>query len=211
MYSFKNVLILAPHTDDGEIGAGGFIAKLIDAGADVTYIAFSIAEESVPDGFPKDILKTEVKLATATLGIKPERLIVFNFRVRRFDAVRQEILEELIKIRKKNDFDLVLVPSMCDLHQDHSVISREGVRAFKGTTILGYELIWNKLSSSNNLFVKLESKHIERKIAALQCYNSQYGRSYVSKDFVFALAHTRGVQIGSQYAESFEVIRWVMN
>jgi LmbE family N-acetylglucosaminyl deacetylase len=55
---------LAPHTDDGELGAGGFISKLVDEGAEVFYMAFSTAEESVPEGFPKDILKTEVKAAT---------------------------------------------------------------------------------------------------------------------------------------------------
>ena len=55
--SFKNVLVLAPHTDDGELGAGGTIAKLIEGGAKVTYAAFSTAAESVPDGLPKDILE----------------------------------------------------------------------------------------------------------------------------------------------------------
>jgi LmbE family N-acetylglucosaminyl deacetylase len=55
---FKNVLVLAPHTDDGELGAGGFIAKLIEQGAKVTYVAFSTAEESGPDHLPKDILES---------------------------------------------------------------------------------------------------------------------------------------------------------
>ncbi|MGL4335869.1 MAG: PIG-L deacetylase family protein, partial [Turicibacter sp.] len=50
MNFFRKVLVLAPHTDDGELGAGGFIAKLIDAGSEVTYVAFSIAEDSVPAG-----------------------------------------------------------------------------------------------------------------------------------------------------------------
>ena len=74
----KNVLVLAPHTDDGELGAGGFISKLIEHGATVTYVAFSTAEESVPDHLPKDILKTEVKVAVSKLGIKPENLIIYN-------------------------------------------------------------------------------------------------------------------------------------
>ena len=40
---FKNVYVLAPHTDDGELGAGGTIAKLIELGANVYYFAFSTA------------------------------------------------------------------------------------------------------------------------------------------------------------------------
>ena len=66
---FKTVYVLAPHTDDGELGAGATIAKLIEEGANVYYFAFSTAETSVPEGFPKDILKTEVIDATAKLGI----------------------------------------------------------------------------------------------------------------------------------------------
>lgn len=30
--NFKNILVLAPHTDDGELGAGGFISKAIEGG-----------------------------------------------------------------------------------------------------------------------------------------------------------------------------------
>ena len=41
--NFKNILVLAPHTDDGEFGCGGTIAKLIDQGKNVFYAAFSTA------------------------------------------------------------------------------------------------------------------------------------------------------------------------
>ena len=68
---FKDVLVLSPHTDDWELGAGGTICKLIAEGSRVTYVAFSTAEESVPAAFPRDILKTEVRNATSVLGIKP--------------------------------------------------------------------------------------------------------------------------------------------
>lgn len=209
--NFKNILILAPHTDDGELGAGGFIAKLIEQGANVTYAAFSTAEESVPDHLPKDILKTEVRAATAKLGINPDNLIIFNYQVRKLNYVRQEILENLIEIRKNSHYDLVLMPSMKDIHQDHATIAQEGLRAFKNTTILGYELIWNNLSFDTTSFVKLERHHVEAKYSALQCYQSQAGRDYMSRDFVYSLAKARGVQIGAEYAESFEVVRWVIN
>ncbi len=32
---WKRVLVLAPHTDDGEFGAGGTIARLVEGGAEV--------------------------------------------------------------------------------------------------------------------------------------------------------------------------------
>ena len=203
----KNVLVLAPHTDDGELGLGGTINKLITEGKRVTYVAFSTAEESVPPGFPKDILKTEVRNATAQLGIKSENLIIYSYQVRKLNYVRQEILEELIKIRKREKYDLVFIPSLHDIHQDHTTIAQEGVRAFKNTTILGYELIWNNLSFDTQCFVRLQEDDIKAKIMALKEYHSQGKRDYLSDEFIYSLAKTRGVQVGSEYAEAFEVIR----
>lgn len=205
----KNVLVLAPHTDDGELGAGGTIAKLTEGGAKVFYAAFSTAEQSVPEGFEKDILKREVRAATQELGIPEERLFVYNYEVRKLNYARQEILEDLIVLRRNIDFDLILMPSLNDVHQDHMTVANEGLRAFKNKTILGYELIWNNLKFDIQCFVFLEDRHVEHKIKALSHYQSQGHRVYMSDAFIRSLAMTRGVQIGTSYAEAFEVIRLV--
>lgn len=209
MMEFKNILVLAPHTDDGELGAGGFLSKLATNGANIKYVAFSSAAESLPEGFPKDTLVKEVKLATSVLGISD--IAIKNYPVRNFDLHRQEILDDLIKIRKENNFDLVLIPSTSDVHQDHQVIMQEGIRAFKNTTILGYELIWNSFDFKNHLYVKLDEADIMAKVNALQKYASQAHRPYMSEEFVRSLAYTRGLQVNHKYAECFEVIRWVIN
>lgn len=209
--NLKNVIVLAPHTDDGELGCGGTIAKLIDAGVNVYYVAFSTAEKSLPKGFAPDTLKVEVKKATQVLGINASNLIIFNHEVRKLNYVRQEVLESLVLIRNKIDVDLVFLPSLNDIHQDHKTIAEEGLRAFKNVTILGYELIWNNLTFNTTSFVKLDKKHIEKKALALKEYKSQNGRSYMTDDFIFSLAKTRGVQIGVDYAEAFEVLRLIIN
>jgi LmbE family N-acetylglucosaminyl deacetylase len=205
--SFKRALVLAPHTDDGELGAGGTIARLIEAGVEMYYAAFSTAEQSVPAGYPKDILKTEVRNATLKLGIKSENLLIYNYEVRKLNYLRQEILEELIRLRSEIKPDLIFMPSLHDIHQDHTTIAQEGLRAFKQKTILGYELIWNNLTFSTTCFVKLNEEHIARKCMALKEYASQKHRDYLSEDFIRSLARTRGVQVGCDFAESFEVIR----
>lgn len=205
--NFKNVLVLAPHTDDGELGAGATISKLIEHGAKVTYVAFSTASQSVPEGFPSDVLKTEVQDATLSLGIAPENLIIYDYEVRKLNYFRQEILEDLIGLRRSKNYDLVLTPSLQDIHQDHATVSIESLRAFKNTTILGYELIWNNLSFDTKCFVKLNEIHLLDKCIALKKYRSQGYRSYLSEEFIFSLAKTRGVQAGCDYAECFEVIR----
>lgn len=133
---YSRVLVLAPHTDDGELGAGGTIAKLVESGVDVFYAAFSTAEQSVPIGFPKDILKTEVKNATMKLGIKPKNLFIYNYEVRKLNYKRQELLEDLVRLRSSVNPDLVLLPSMHDIHQDHSTVAQRVLWAFKQRTIL---------------------------------------------------------------------------
>lgn len=208
--SFQHALVLAPHTDDGEIGAGATIARLVELGCRVSYVAFSSCEESVPAGYPKDILKTEVTQATRVLGIKSEDLHILNYPVRKFSYHRQEILEDLIQIRASADFDLILLPATTDVHQDHATISQEGIRAFKNNCILGYELLWNNLSFSAIGFVKLQEHHVLKKHEAMQCYQSQSGRDYMSRDMVISSARIRGIQIKTQFAEAFEVIRWIM-
>lgn len=207
---FKNILVLAPHTDDGEFGCGGSITKFIEEGSNVYYVAFSTAKESIPEGLPQDILEIEVKEATKRLGIKPEKLIVYGFQVRKLNYVRQDILENLVKLKKEINPDLVLMPVTQDLHQDHQTVAMEGLRAFKHTSILGYEIPWNNLTFHNQCFIKLDDRHIDKKIYALDAYNSQKTRIYASEEYIKSLALTRGVMVNHKYAEAFEVIRWII-
>lgn len=207
---FKKILILAPHTDDGELGCGGTIAKFIEERKEVFYIAFSSAKKSVPEGFPKDVLKKEIKKAMKILGILQKNLVLLDYEARDFPKYRQEILEDMIKLNEEVKPDLVFLPSTYDTHQDHHVVSQEGFRAFKKTSMLGYELPWNNLSFVTDGFVALKEKHILKKVKALSCYKSQSSKLYTSESFIKSWAQTRGAQIGIQYAEAFEVIRWIV-
>lgn len=206
----KRVLVLAPHTDDGELGCGGAIARFIEEGATVYYVAFSTADESVSSSFPPDQLSFEVKEATVGLGILPENLILYKYQVRMLSFSRQEILEKMIKLREEIRPDIVFLPSLLDFHQDHQTITEEGLRAFKYCTILGYELIWNNRSIDTDCFIKLEQHHLDAKIKALAHYKTQALKDYMSPRFINALAIVRGTQISVEYAESFEVIRWII-
>lgn len=206
----KSVLVLAPHTDDGEFGCGGTIAYLNSLGIEVYYAAFSACEQSVLAHFPKDILISEVKAATKILGIKTENLFLFKYNVRTFSYHRQAILDDILNLKLITCPDLVFIPSINDVHQDHFTIAQEAVRAFKFTSLLSYELPWNNLTFSTTCFFKLSDEFVLAKINALSEYKSQAHRSYANEDFIRSLARTRGVQINTKYAEVFEVIRWIL-
>jgi LmbE family N-acetylglucosaminyl deacetylase len=207
--AWKRVLVLAPHTDDGEFGCGATLARLVDGGTDVRYVAFSIATRSLPEGFPPDTLAREVREATAELGISEERLDVHDFEVRTFPEHRQQILEVLIGLWEEWKPDAVLQPSLRDIHQDHQVIAAEGLRAFKRTTILGYEIPWNNFNFDYQAYFALEKEHVERKVRALAKYESQQHRRYSDPEYIWNVARTHGINVNREYAEVFEVYRVV--
>lgn len=210
MNSRKNILILAPHTDDGELGCGASISKYVEEGNNVYYAAFSTAKESLPEGTADNQLEKEVREATKRLEIPADNLIIYGFTVRKLNYSRQEVLEELVKLKREIAPDLVFMPSLNDLHQDHYTVAMEGLRAFKQTSILAYELPWNNISFNTQAFIRLDKHHVEKKVYALDAYNSQKKRSYLNSEFIYSLAKTRGVQINADYAEAFEVIRWII-
>lgn len=205
----ERALVLCPHTDD-ELGCGGLIIRLVQQKVDVRYYALSRCEESVPPSYPEDILELECRKATKQLGLSDEQVHVHRFPVRRFPHQRQDILELFVKINKQFNPQLVIIPSSFDNHQDHATVYQEGFRAFKYSTILGYELPQNLISFSNTSFVTLEEEHVNQKIQALSNYVSQGFRPYTSPDFIKSLALVRGMQCNAKYAEAYEVIRLII-
>jgi len=207
--SAQRVLVLAPHTDDAELGCGGTIARLLRNGTSVYVAAFSTAEESLPPGAAPSRLRDEFLSSMMVLGIAHANTFVFGYPVRRLSYFRQELLEELVKLRREVTPDMVFLPSATDLHQDHQILNAEGLRCFKDMTVWGYELPWNNIGFPAQAFVTLEPCDLNAKWQALQAYKSQFelARPYFSREFIEGLARVRGVQVKAPYAEAFEVMR----
>jgi LmbE family N-acetylglucosaminyl deacetylase len=206
---WKRALVFAPHTDDGELGCGGALALLAKLGCHVRYIAFSVANRSLPEGFAPDTLAREAREATAVLGI--EDLVLHDFDVRTFPEHRQEILELMVDEYKGYDPDVVFVPSPADMHQDHQTVAQEGLRAFKRTTVLGYLLPWNTSGFSDDCYIAFGEDELEKKIEAIAKYESQAHRSYADPEYIRSLARVHGLTVGRPLAEVFKVLRLVID
>lgn len=207
--SKQRILVLGPHTDDGEWGAGGSIRRWIEQGHDIWYVAFSAAEESVKSQFAPDVLRSEIIEAITELGILQSNLRVLKHKVRYFPRDRQDILEELIRLRSEINPTLVVLPSSYDTHQDHKIISEEGFRAFKRSSILGYEIPWNNRKIDLTYFQEISESDLNCKVRAVAAYKSQLFRNPRYEEYIRSLAVQRGFQVGCRYAEAYEVIRWV--
>ncbi|MCF8363246.1 MAG: PIG-L family deacetylase [Prolixibacteraceae bacterium] len=206
----QKILVLAPHPDDAEFSSGGSIARWAEEGAEIRYMVFSPCSISLPDNYTGDDIFNEQRNAASKLGVKNECITFFNFPVRRFPDHRQEILEELVKIRREYAPDVVLLPNSNDVHQDHHTIYEEGIRAFKTSCILGYELSWNNYTFDNDFYLRLTQEQVNKKVEAISEYKSQSFRTYLNGDLFVNLAKMRGLQINTSYAECFELIRWIL-
>jgi LmbE family N-acetylglucosaminyl deacetylase len=209
VFRSRRVLVLTAHPDD-EFGCAGLVARLVEDGAEVHLACFSDCEQSVPAGFSPDVLRGELREATAILGIPAANVRMFDFPVRHFPTHRQEILEILVALRAELEPDLVLLPSSADIHQDHGTVSAEGIRAFKHATLLGYELPMNNITFVHACYVELEPRHIELKIRHSSAYVSQQHRPYMRPEFLRSLVAVRGLQMNAPAAEAYEVIRMMV-
>jgi LmbE family N-acetylglucosaminyl deacetylase len=194
-----NILLISSHTDDWELGCGGTVTRLVAEGNRATSLTFSYTN--------KAILKDESKSAMEIMGVTD--YVILDYETRNFLKYRQDILQVLYDYNKNNNFDLVMVPARYDLHQDHQVVTQEAMRAFRGCTMLGYELPWNNIELKTNYFVRLQPSQVDKKIAAIRCYDSQREKRYFNEEFLRGLLKVRGIQIQAQYAEAFETIRIV--
>lgn len=197
---FQRILVLSPHTDDGELAAGGTIASFVEAGSHITYLAFSA---------PRPELRDECASCLEVLGV--DDYTILDFPRRHFPQKRQELLQYLYDYNQEHKVDLVLTPSSLDLHQDHQTITSEALRAFKHSSIFGYELPWNHIEFHENCFIALKEEHVDKKLEALTHYKTQETRLYFDMEYLRGLMRARGVQIGEQFAESFQVIKLVLS
>jgi len=204
------VVVLSPHTDDSELGAGGTISRLSREGHEIHYIVFSTCAQTLPpskENMLRDEFEEVVKL------VSPTDYYILDYTVRRFNERRQDVLDDIVRIRDEVKPDLVIGPSPSDYHQDHMIVAKEMIRAFKtNSSIISYELPWNHLTFDTQMFFKLDKIDIDHKIEQLSKYKSQIERKkrlYFEEEFILGLANVRGVQCETQYAEAFSVFRWI--
>lgn len=207
-FSKKQIVLLAPHTDDIELSMGGTLDKLCDAGCEISLYTFCNAFESLPKNMAENTLIDEAYLSWKEYNQNPENLHIYNFPVRNFDKFRQDILEILVNINTEVKPDIVFCPAENDVHQDHGVITTETKRAFKATSILGYQLPWNYFQNPPmNLVSELTEKNLKKKTRALFNYRSQAEKSYFQQEYIRSWARYNGGIHNFQLAELFQVIR----
>lgn len=199
-----NILSLSPHTDDSELGAGASLSRWRREGEEITIVAFSTGSKITGSSETEQALAADVLSVPYEYHCYPDGHLL-EYRQHICDFMYQDLNARLQP-------DLVLVPSRGNVHQDHQVITAEALRVFRNCSILGYELPWGDvLPFHPQLYVRVTMADVELKMLALEKYASQVAqRLYFQPRIVRAQLNMRGVQVKAEYAEAFEVIRWVV-
>lgn len=187
-----------------ELGAGATIHQLSRTSR-VYYVGLSL-----PPLVEREVFMREFDESIRCLGIDPSRILLRDYNPRNLFDSRSDILQFFYDLNRDLKPDLVLIPSSRDIHQSHEVVYAEARRAFKYLTVLGYELPWNCMEFSMDVFNTVSREDVEAKVAAMNAYKTQKDRMFFSNDIVGDLAHVRGKQIGREYAECFELIRLIL-
>src|SRR5512138_990583 len=146
----NRVLFIGAHPDDIELGCGALIAHIVPQ-SEVMCVTLS-------DNQKNPLLTNlpgEHRSSMAVLGVPEQNVILGPFETRRFPECRQEILEYMIKLNKSFNPEVVFVHTKADIHQDHATITEEALRAFRGTSVLGFDVLRSSYGFFPNFLVEV--------------------------------------------------------
>jgi N-acetylglucosamine malate deacetylase 1 len=209
-----DVLVIAPHPDDAELGAGGGILKMLAGGWSVGVLDLTDGEPT-PHG-SRELRAKETELATQVLGLSwRENLGLPNRSLEATLDARAQLAAVMRRVRPK----WLLAPYWVDAHPDHVAATRliEDARFWSKLTksslpgepwhpqrIYNYYCVHLK-TAPQPAFVLDISEVWEQKMRAIRAYQSQFltGRTTDFLDQLRDEASYWGKSIGVRYGEPY--------
>lgn len=200
----QRLLFLGAHPDDIELGCGALLARVARA-SDVRCVTLS---DNRHNPRLRGLVEEHMR-SMGVLGIPKEKVVLRDFETRNFPRDRQQILEVLYELHRELSPDIVFTHSRADMHQDHNVVTDETLRAFRGSTVLGYDVVRSSHGFFPNFLVEVEEADVERKIAALAEYQTYSEKYYFQADLTRATLIRNGALAERPFAEGFDILRIV--
>jgi LmbE family N-acetylglucosaminyl deacetylase len=200
----KRVLFLGAHPDDIELGCGALLHHIVRQ-TEVLCVTLSDNQKN-PD---LQNVKSEHFDSMSVLGVPKERIVLGPFTTRVFPDARQEILEYFLGLRRDFKPDLIFVHSKQDVHQDHLTMTDESLRAFRGITVLGFDVVRSSYGFFPHFLVEVTEEDVNRKIEALACYETYRDRYYFNRELTRSIMVRHGALAECPFAEGFDILRIV--
>ncbi len=202
----KRVLFLGAHPDDIEIGCGALLHHISRQKA-TEYLCVTLSDnQKNPD--LKNV-KDEHLRSMQVLGVPREKVVLGPFTTRVFPDARQEILEYFLQLRRDFKPDLIFTHSNKDVHQDHLTMTDEALRAFRGITVLGFDVVRSSYGFFPHFLVEVEEEDVNKKIEALAQYATYQDRYYFNSELTRSIMVRHGALAELPFAEGFDILRIV--
>lgn len=232
LFNKKRILVIAAHPDDEILGLGGTIHRLTTregCSARVVILGEGITSRSEvrdTDLWKKELEQHRKNIHTATKLVNYESVGIYDFPDNRFDSVA------LLDIVKKVELeisqfkpDIIFTQHANDLNIDHQITFQAVITATRPLpgkmplTIITFETPssteWQVQDSSRtffpNIYLPIKKEDLVAKQNALKAYSSEcqpfpHPRSVQGLE---VLAQYRGMIIGQELAEAFNIVRSV--
>lgn len=200
----KKVLFLGAHPDDIELGCGALLHHIAKQ-TDLLCVTLSDNQKN-PE---LQNVKREHFESMAVLGVPQEKIVLGPFTTRIFHDARQEILEYFLKLRRDFQPDLIFTHSKQDVHQDHNAMTDEALRAFRGITVLGFDVVRSSYGFFPHFLVEVTEEDVNKKIKALACYETYREKYYFNSELTRSIMIRHGALAERPFAEGFDILRIV--
>lgn len=203
-----SVLCLGAHSDDVEIGAGGTLLGLVEAGMRLEVVWCVLSA-------PGTRAREAAQSAEAFLaGAASSRVVLGAFDDSLFPTQVREIKAFLAELRATVRPDLIFTHRREDAHQDHRVVADLTWNLFRDHVILEYEIPkWDGDLGQPNLYMPVSAAHMERKISLLhEHFATQRSKDWFDADTFRGLARLRGMECRApeRFAEAFTVRKFTL-
>ncbi|MEJ2607939.1 MAG: PIG-L family deacetylase [Anaerolineales bacterium] len=202
--SGERLLFLGAHPDDIELGCGALLAHV----ARQTEVRCITLSDNQKNPKLKNIPQEHFR-SMEILGLSKECVVLDEFETRNFPRDRQQILEYLYNVNHEYAPDIVFAHTRADIHQDHRIVTEEALRAFRGVTVLGFDVFRSSYGFFPHFLVEVDEKDVELKLTALAQYETYADRYYFSPEVVRATMVRNGALAERPFAEGFDILRMV--
>ena len=200
----KRVLFLGAHPDDIELGAGALIHNIRGQ----SEILCATLSDNQKNPMLKNVVE-EHRASMSVLGVPEDHDLIETFETRKFPNLRQEVLEYLLKLRREFKPQIIFCHSRNDIHQDHNVVTEEALRAYRGLTLLGFDVVRSSYNFFPHFLVEVTEEDVEKKLEALSQYKTYHGKYYFDSTLLRATMVRHGTLAERDFAEGFDILRIV--
>ncbi len=226
----KKIHIIAAHTDDEVLGAGGTASELIKKGYEIyitilgkpiegKYNLKKTKKEIEEIKKKTKIVEESIKKVKKIIGIK--KISVHNLPNCQYDSIKQLQITQLIeKDMREFDASIILTHHPGDSNTDHGMVFKSAVIATRSlpnskiSKVLLFEIpsstTYNRTDNQfkPDTYIEISEKSLNKKIQAMEAYSTESAKypHPRSKEALKALAMLRGSEAGIKYAEAFQTL-----